>query len=123
MSFMPWKDVKWLSLLNNGAYSQEYVKPFQGETILDEANRLTSSDRHSAYGHPLDDFGKVVGMAQALWGRGPETEEEHAIYMILVKLSREANQPKHDNRVDIAGYIKTLDMVIEERARRERAGS
>lgn len=91
----------------------------QHETILGEADRIVSTHRNQDYGHPLDDFGKVVGMALALWGRGPETEEEHAIYMIFVKLAREANLPKRDNRVDGAGYFKTLDMVIEERGRRE----
>ena len=88
------------------------------ETILQEADRLVSDDRREDYGHPLDDFGRVTRMAHALWGRGPETEEEHAMYMILVKLARQVNRAKRDNLVDIAGYAKTLDLVIAERARR-----
>jgi len=88
------------------------------ETILQEADRLVSDDRREDYGHPLDDFGRVTRMAHALWGRGPETEEEHAMYMILVKLARQVNRAKRDNLVDIAGYAKTLDLVISERARR-----
>jgi hypothetical protein len=89
------------------------------ETILQEALRLTTGDRNKDYGHPLDDFGKVTGMALALWGRGPQTPEEHAIYMVLVKIAREVNRPKRDNRVDGAGYFGTLDMIHEERARRD----
>lgn len=88
------------------------------ESILQEAQRLTGGDRNADYGHPLDDFGKVTGMAIALWGRGPQTPEEHAIYMVLVKIAREVNRPKRDNRVDGCGYFQTLDMIIAERARR-----
>lgn len=88
------------------------------ETILQEAQRLVHGDRGADYGHPLDDFAKVSGMALALWGRGPQTPEEHAIYMVLVKIAREVNKPKRDNRVDGAGYFATLDMIYSERARR-----
>lgn len=88
------------------------------ESILEEAQRLTSGDRNQQYGHPMDDFSKVVGMALALWGRGPQTPEEHAIYMVLVKIAREVNRPKRDNRVDGCGYFQTLDMIIAERQRR-----
>ena len=88
------------------------------ETILQEAQRLVHGDRGADYGHPLDDFAKVSGMAMALWGRGPQTPEEHAIYMVLVKIAREANRPKRDNRVDGCGYFQTLDMIIAARARR-----
>lgn len=89
------------------------------ESVAGEADRIVSTERGADYGHPLDDFGKVSGMAMALWGRGPETPEEHALYMILIKVSREANKHKRDNLVDICGYAKTLEMVVEERQRRE----
>jgi hypothetical protein len=36
--------------------------------------------------------------------------------MIAVKLSRECNKPGHDNRVDVAGYVETLDMVVEKQS-------
>jgi hypothetical protein len=86
------------------------------ETVLEEAGRLVSHDRGNTYSHPFDDFGRVTGMALALWGRGPETQEEHALYMILVKLARLSQTPDHrDSIVDIAGYAKTYDMVLQRR--------
>lgn len=90
--------------------------------ILIEADSLVGGDRGADYGHPLDDFSKVVGMAMALWGRGPQTAEEHGIYMMLVKIARQANRPKRDNMVDVAGYAATVQMCIDERARRAQPG-
>jgi len=96
-----------------------YEKERRPETVLQEADRLVSTDRNAVYGHPLDDFSKVVGMAKALWGRGPESPEEHALYMVLVKLARLASTPGHrDSIVDAAGYVKAYEMVLEERRRR-----
>lgn len=78
------------------------------------------SERGAVYGHPLDDFGKVTGMALALWGRGPQTPEEHALYMILVKLARLEATPGHaDSLLDIRGYVRTYEMILAERQRRD----
>ena len=87
--------------------------------ILQEADKLTSGDRNIDYGHPLDDFTKVVEMAKSL-GLVQEsyTVRNHCIYMVLVKLSRELNKPKRDNVVDAAGYLRTLEMCDEEIERR-----
>ena len=104
------------------AYGEELNEiPPNPDSVCAEADRLVSGDRGNVYGHPLDDFTKITGMARALWGRGPETPEEHALYMILVKLSRLTNTPgHHDSIVDICGYAKTYKMVLEERDRRSK---
>lgn len=82
-------------------------------SVTEEAAELTQGARHHKYGHPADDFSRVTGMALALWGRGPETPAEHAMYMILVKLSREAHEHNRDNLVDICGYARTIEMIVK----------
>ena len=84
------------------------------ENILQEADRLTGGDRNDQYGHPSQDFQKVVDMAKTL-GLVPNsyTIEDHCLYMVLVKLSRQVNKPKRDNIVDAAGYLRTLEMCQE----------
>lgn len=81
------------------------------ETILEEAQRLVHGDRGAAYGHPADDFARTGKMWGAILGTEAIPAERVALCMIAVKVSREVNAPKRDNRVDIAGYAETLDMV------------
>jgi hypothetical protein len=87
------------------------------DSILDEAHELVHGDRGEDYGHPLDDFSKTALIWSAIFGI-PVEPEQVALGMIGVKMSREINKAKRDNRVDGAGYFETLDMVVNERARR-----
>lgn len=86
-------------------------------SILREADELVNGDRREAYGHPFDDYSRTA----TLWSQvlGHEVSVEQAILcMICVKLSRECNQHRRDNLVDLAGYAACLDAVHSERKRR-----
>lgn len=87
------------------------IKP---ESILQEADRLVSTDRGKDYGHPFDDFSRTAKMWSGIFGIDVRPEQV-PLAMICVKISRETNKPKTDNLVDIAGYAKTLDMVNQRR--------
>lgn len=85
-------------------------RPFEAESIAAEADRIVSHDRQADYGHPYHDFTRTAIMWQAILG-APVRASDVALCMIAVKLSREVNRPKRDNRVDVAGYAKCLDLV------------
>jgi hypothetical protein len=87
------------------------------ESILLEADRLVNGDRQESYGHPIDDFSRTAQMWSAILGT-PVTAEQVGLCMCAVKISRQCNRPKRDSMVDLAGYAATVQMVIEERARR-----
>jgi hypothetical protein len=99
------------------------VWPSEIESVTAEAERITTQERNHSYGPPHEDFAKVTGMALALWGRGPQTPKEHAMYMVLVKLAREAHEHKRDNLVDIAGYASTIQQIVEWEERDGEEGS
>lgn len=85
----------------------------QSMTILDEAAEAVDSDREEIYGHPKIDFTRVTRGAHALGVDPLSGPLHHALYMILVKVSRLVNTPNHhDSIVDIAGYARTYERVL-----------
>lgn len=88
-------------------------QPPSDETVLDEAHRIVGGDRGDDYGHPGDDFARTAGAWQALFG-WDVTPAQVALAMVVVKLSRLQETPdKRDSIVDIAGYARTYEMVLE----------
>ena len=90
----------------------------KNESILDEAKRIVHGERGENYGHPFEDFSRTAKIWSAVLGIKVEPEQV-ALCMVGLKISRECNRPKRDNVVDGAGYFENLDMVKQERARRE----
>lgn len=86
-------------------------EPPTDESILEEAQRLVHGNRGQDYGHPIEDFTRSGRMWGAILGTDDVPPDKVAMCMIAVKLSREVNRDKRDNRVDMAGYAETLDMV------------
>lgn len=85
--------------------------------VLEEANRLVHGDRDEAYGHPFDFFSRVAAMWSAMLGV-QVTAEQVGLLMGAFKLARQCHKLGVDNLIDLAGYAETVNMVIEERARR-----
>lgn len=84
--------------------------PVHAEDILEEALRITKGDRQAQYGPPDQDFRRTAAMWSAL--KGVEfTAKDVALFMILLKCSRETHQNKRDNLVDIAGYARCASLI------------
>lgn len=89
------------------------------ETVLEEAQRLITGDRNRAYDHPLDNFRRIADIWSVIFNI-EITEEQVGLAMVGLKIARESFMPKRDNLVDGAGYFGTIQMVIEERERRQK---
>ncbi len=91
-----------------------------GKTILDEAGELVDGPREAEYGHPADDFARVADAADALHLYPTDGPLSHALYMILVKIQRLVKTPDHhDSIVDIAGYARTYEKILERNSGKE----
>lgn len=96
--------------------------------ILEEANALIHGDRNTQYGHPLDNHGTTAVMWQAyLRAKFARTgslllDPEDVCYLnILQKISRAVTTGagKRDTDVDICGYAGNIEMIRDERYRRQ----
>lgn len=94
-------------------YDAVTMLPLREESALEEAQRLVHGDRGAAYGHPIDDYTRTGRMWGAILGIGDIDPRIACLMMAAVKISREVNAPKRDNRVDLAGYAECAQMVAE----------
>ena len=86
----------------------------QASNILEEADKLTSQDRREEYGHPKDNFDDIATMWTAIL-HTTVTRLEVINCMIALKLCRARQGYKRDTYVDIAGYARCAEMVIEDK--------
>lgn len=104
------------------------------ENVLEEAIRVTSGDRRRDYGSAKVNHDRIA-LFWAAWDLAANGTDEEiaaglsairplapefreldsardvAVKMILLKVAREANTPKRDNKTDIAGYARCLSQI------------
>ena len=91
-------------------------------SILEEADNIAGEDRSRDYGHPYLNHQRIAAIWNIQLGdilNSPITPRQVALMMIGLKLAREYNTPKRDNLIDIAGYVKCIDMIDAETQRTE----
>jgi hypothetical protein len=91
------------------------------DDILKEADALVHGQRNTAYGHPIDDYSRVVDIFKNLSGI-QLSPEDGALFMVAVKLARlrhnyEAGIIHRDSLVDAAGYLWVFAQIVESRGR------
>lgn len=87
--------------------------------VLAEAARVVSGDRQHSYGHPRENHGCTAAMWTAYltrkYGADQHALDARDVCMLnaLQKISRDANRPKRDNLIDVAGYMRNAEMIDE----------
>lgn len=96
-------------------------QPARQETILEEAQRIVYGERAEHYGHPSENFKRIVDLWNGyLRAAYPAANlqlsiEDVAIMNILQKIARLINHSTHrDSIVDIAGYAAAYHRAIQE---------
>lgn len=86
------------------------------ETVLQEASRITSSDRNKTYGPPRDNHTRTAELWSAYLGV-PITYRQVCWMNVLQKASRDANAPGRDNLVDGCGFLRNIEMADNDEGR------
>lgn len=73
------------------------------EECLNEAIKITTTDRNVQYGDPEDNFMTIADL-WSVYLEKPLTAVDVANLMVLFKIARNKANPKDDNWVDICGY-------------------
>jgi len=86
------------------------------DSILEEADELINGPRAAAYGEPGAHFTQVAkvwsGLIQHKLKQDVELEASDVCFLMAsLKIVRETNRKKRDNRRDAAGYIGCADLV------------
>ena len=76
------------------------------------AEQLTAEDRCKQYGHPSINMAEIAGMWSIIL-RTKVTAEQVALCNIATKVCRQMHQSKRDNLIDICGYAKVADIVLQ----------
>ena len=87
------------------------------DDVLKEADGLVHGARNKTYGHPLDDYRRVVDIFRAITGI-ELTPDAGALFMLSVKLARlghnyEQDLAHRDSIVDAAGYLWCFGVISE----------
>ena len=88
------------------------------QDILHEAEQLICGPRNDGYGPAEFDFPLVAEMFNA-WLRAKYADdtaidgEDVAMFMVFMKLRRQAHRRKRDNLVDAIGYLALAHRVAE----------
>ena len=92
--------------------------------VLEEAQNITSGDRHKDYGDAAQNWRCTSRLITALIAnirdiRGPDarlSDSDGLMIMVLVKLAREQFRHKRDNIVDMCGYARLISVVAGDEA-------
>ncbi|NBQ69807.1 MAG: hypothetical protein EBU46_13690 [Nitrosomonadaceae bacterium] len=86
-------------------------------SICEEADKIVTNERQSAYGTPKQNFQITADMLNAAGFsfRGEKLKpEDVGLMMIMVKVARQSFKHKRDSLVDICGYAKCIDMILSD---------
>lgn len=79
-------------------------------TVFEKAESIVQGARQADYGPPERCHEQIAQLWSA-YLRHPISPRDVCWMMVLLKAGRDSYQPKEDNLVDGAGYIRLIEMI------------
>lgn len=98
--------------MTSGGQNHDQAPEIALGATAEAAAGLVSRDRNVTYGMPDEDFRRTVRVFRELTGI-ELTPAQGMLFLVCVKLSREANAHKADNLIDVCGYADIMNWTIE----------
>jgi hypothetical protein len=86
--------------------------------ILEEATRLTATDRQEKYGTPYNNHRRIANLWSAYMDQ-EITPEQVAVMMVLMKIARSMQEHHPDNYVDGTAYFAIAGELAEIKKRQD----
>ncbi len=93
------------------------TKPDILPSILQEAQALVHGARNESYGMPWEDYERTVALFKTMIGDkkiADMSATDGMMFMVCVKLSRQAHSHKRDNLVDACGYLECINWSLQQ---------
>lgn len=87
---------------------------FVNKSDLLEKVKKTLSNRGPYYGTPQDNYGRAATLWSVILDRDIKPAQV-VMCMVAIKMAREAERHKHDNIMDMIGYLTLYDELMEGR--------
>lgn len=100
--------------LDMPVYDARTMDALDSESVLQEAQRLITSDRNDSYDHPSRNHSQTAALWSAYLSRklkAPIEARDVCWMMTLLKASRDSHKPGRDNLVDGAGYLGNAEQI------------
>ena len=86
----------------------------EGEkSILSEAEEIVNGNRQSDYGDAAYNFHRIANIVNSMYPQLNINAQQCCAVLMAVKLIREGFRHKRDNLVDLCGYARIMNEIIE----------
>ena len=93
------------------------------QSILAEAEDIVNGNRQSDYGDAAYNFHRIANIVNSMYPQLNINAQQCCAVLMAVKLIREGFRHKRDNLVDLCGYARIMNEIVESEKEKKMNGN